>query len=189
MEPSPEAYKAADVFKDCEVCPEMVVIPPGEFVGAREHMDREGPQNTVRIERPFAVGKYEVTRAEFAAFVGETGHEAGRCTVVHIGGNGDKTDSDGSKGWRDPGYEQTDRDPVACVSWDDANSYLGWLSRKTGKTYRLPSDSEWEYVAWEGTAWYWEERAAYSEDRAAEPVNDFETPTVTAVRLTGWPGF
>ena len=97
VEPSPEAYKAADVFKDCEVCPEMVVIPPGEFVGAREHMDREGPQNTVRIERPFAVGKYEVTRAEFAAFVGETGHEAGRCTVVHIGGNGDKTDSDGSK--------------------------------------------------------------------------------------------
>ena len=151
--PRPEAPAVTDeavgvypeTFRDCAECPEMVVIPPGEFVmGSPEsETTREGvpkeyakwgrPRHTVRIGRPFALGKYEVTRGEFAAFVRESGHQANRCFAF----TGGDWKPDASKSWRDPGYRQTDHDPVACVSWDDAEAYLGWLSRETGKTYRF----------------------------------------------------
>ena len=80
-------------FKDCDICPEMVVIPAGEFVMGSPESETtreavpaefarwERPQHTVRVERAFSLGKYEVTRAEFAAFVRETGHEANGCWV------------------------------------------------------------------------------------------------------------
>ena len=55
--------------------------------------------------------------------------------------------------WRNPGFEQTDGHPVVCVNWDDAQSYVGWLSRETGEGYRLLSESEWEYVARAGTTY------------------------------------
>ena len=156
VEPAVGVYP--ETFKDCAECPEVLVIPPGEFVmgspkNEEGRFEDEGPQHTVRIERAFALGKYEVTRGEFAAFVRETGHAASGCLVL----TGSEWKDDGSKGWREPGYEQTNGDPVACVSWDDAKAYLDWLSRKTGKMYRLPSESEWEYTARAGTmtARYW----------------------------------
>ena len=171
-----------ETFKDCAECPEMVLIPAGEFVmgspeSEEERQDDEGPQHTVRIERPFALGKYEVTRGEFAAFVRETGHEASRC-MYHTGGEW----KNGSKDWRDPGYEQTDRDPVACVSWDDAKAYLGWLSRESRNAYRLASASEWEYAARAGTttARFWGESAdracgyANVHDRSSKSENAFD---------------
>ena len=160
-EPEPPAptYKPGAVFKDCADCPEMVVIPPGEFtMGSPESEELryadESPQHPVRIEGAFALGKYEVTRGEFAAFVDGTGHEANGCRY-RAGTGGARHEA--SMGWRDPGYAQTDRDPVACVSWDDAKAYIGWLSRKAGTTYRLASESEWEYAARAGTttARYW----------------------------------
>ena len=137
-----------ETFRDCAECPEMVVIPAGEFVmgspeGEEGRDSDEGPQHTVRIGRPFALGKFEVTRGEFGAFVRESGHQASGCRVY----TGSAWENDASKGWRDPGYEQTERDPVACVSWDDAVAYLAWLSRKAGAAYRLASESEWEYAA------------------------------------------
>jgi len=85
-----------------------------------------------------------VTRANFAAFVRDTRYsdiencyrrEHGRLALAM------------GKDWRDPGFPQTDRDPVVCVNWNDARSYVFWLSRKTGKRYRLVSEAEWEYVA------------------------------------------
>ena len=193
-EPEPPAaeptYRRGDVFRDCAECPEMVAIPPGEFVMgspgsettregiSHDSAKREGPQHTVRIERLFALGKYEVTRGEFAAFASEKGHEASGC-VVNTGG---KWNKDASRSWRDPGYEQTDRDPVTCVSWDDAKAYLAWLSRETGEKYRLASESEWEYTARAGTttARFWGENAdggcgyANAHDRTSKAQNGFE---------------
>ena len=137
------------VFRDCAECPEMVTVPAGIFtMGSPAHEagrdQREGPQHLVRIAEPLAVGKYEVTREEFARFVWDTGR------------------SMEDSCWLVPDFRQTDRHPVGCVSWRDAQAYVEWLSRKTGERYRLLSESEWEYAARGGTntARYWGESAA-----------------------------
>jgi formylglycine-generating enzyme required for sulfatase activity len=153
------------VFRDCPDCPEMVVIPAGSFVmGAapgeeeRERVPnqfrgRSAPQHSVNV-RSFMLGKYEVTVGEFALFANETGHRTdGGCYVW----NGSKWDIDQSINWRNPGFGQGDRHPVACVNWNDAKAYTAWLSRKTDKGYRLATEAEWEYAARAGTstARYW----------------------------------
>ncbi len=139
--------KPGDTFRDCPDCPEMVVIPAGSFrmgdlSGGGD--DDEKPVHEVRIGKSFAVGKYEVTRGEFARFVSSTGHDSGNACLTLEGGNWKKRSG---RTWRKPGFRQTDREPVVCVNWRDAKAYLSWLSGKTGKTYRLLSESEWEYVA------------------------------------------
>ncbi len=141
-----------DTFKDCEVCPEMMVIPPGSFdMGAplEEGGDDEAPIHRVRISHAIAVGKYEITRREFRAFANDTNYsEADECKVwskiwpKHYG-----WEDSSFKTWRNPGFLQTDLHPVVCVSWVDAKAYADWLSSKTGKHYRLPSEAEWEYAA------------------------------------------
>jgi formylglycine-generating enzyme required for sulfatase activity/uncharacterized caspase-like protein len=170
-------------FRDCDVCPEMVVIPPGSFtMGAPSseegRFDAEGPQRRVNIARAFGVGKYEVTRGEFAQFVNETNRQVSGCWVRRDG----KFQDDASKSWRDTGFAQNDNHPVACVNWDDAKAYVAWLSRKSGKSYRLLTEAEWEYAARAGTstAYYWGEspdcRYANGADEAAKTV------------FTGWTG-
>lgn len=153
-------YEPGDEFRDCENCPLMVVVPGGSFMmgsteaerkwaveqGAKqEWVDWEKPQHSVRVEQPFAVGKYEVTRDQFAAFVQATGHDmSGGCWEYAAG----EWKENASLSWRSPGFEQTDRDPAVCVSWDDAKAYAAWLSdTTTGRRYRLPSEAEWEYAA------------------------------------------
>ena len=149
-----------DTFSDCAVCPTMVVIRAGRFMmgspkseSGRDHYF-EGPQHEVRISQAFALGKYEVTRAEYAAFAQETGLDASGCYAL-----GPRWMLDYSANWRNPGYSQTEGDPVVCVSWDDAQKYVRWLNQKTGQGYRLPSESEWEYAARARTttARYWGE--------------------------------
>ncbi len=148
------AMSRGTVFRDCADCPEMVVIPTGSFtMGSPEReTDRypnEGPQHPVSIRQAFAAGKYEVSKAQFGRFVAESGHSVG-------GGcywwTGSKFELDAAKSWRSPGYAQTENDPVACVSWEDAKAYTRWLSQKTGKTYRLLTEAEWEYAARAGTS-------------------------------------
>ena len=152
---------AGNTFRDCPGCPEMVVIPAGTFMmgssdsetdrttlGARWRLNRERPQHSVTIGQSFALGKYKVSRSEFAAFLQETGYDARGTCYYWAGGEGE---SPIAKDWRDPGFSQSDHDPVVCVDWDDAQAYVTWLSRKTGKQYRLPSESEWEYAARSGT--------------------------------------
>ncbi len=147
--------------RDCGHCPEMVRIPPGSFMmGAApgEHV-REGlsdnyatwelPRHAVTIGYGFSLGKYEVTRGEYAAFAQATGRQPGASCHM-IGPDGKWSDIEG-RDWRSPRFAQTDRDPVVCVSWDDAKAYVAWLSRTTGKRYRLPSEAEWEYAARAGT--------------------------------------
>lgn len=106
-------------------------------------------RHPVTITQAFALGKYPVTRAEFAHFVVDTGYQTnGACSVR----NGENWTTDATKGWRDPGFEQGPSDPVVCVSWNDAIAYIAWLSGKTGNMYRLPSAAEYEYAAAGGTS-------------------------------------
>jgi formylglycine-generating enzyme required for sulfatase activity len=153
--PAPVAVLApGDTFRDCAECPEMVVIPPGRFFMGSPDTDserwsaaREGPQHAVVIERPFALGRHEVTRAQYAAFVSDTGRSTAGC--YHW--TGEAWLHDEALDWRHPGFAQGDDEPVVCVAWADAVAYARWLSVKTGRPYRLPSEAEWEYAARAGT--------------------------------------
>ncbi len=152
--------------QDCADCPELVKIPAGSFEmgsgeeerkwyvsqgGNEEFVAREAPRHRVTISREFLLGRTEVTRGQFAAFVNDSGYPTtGGCS-------GFERKTDEKLSWQDPGFSQTDQDPVVCVSWEDAQAYLRWLSGKTSKSYRLPSEAEWEYAARAGTTtWrYW----------------------------------
>ena len=138
----------------CPMCPEMVVVPKGKFtMGSPASEPGRGSdevQVSVSIAGPFAAGKYAVTRGEFAAFVEETGYRTkGGCFTWS--GTEWKWKMQADKSWRAPGFTQVDRHPVVCVTWTDAKTYAEWLSRKTGKAYRLLSESEREYVTRAGT--------------------------------------
>ena len=144
-------------FRDCAECPELVVVAAGSYemgspLWEEGRNDNEGPVHRVEIGEPFAVGVYEVTVGEFGRFVEETGHSAEECGIW-----GDTWKVVPGWSWRRPGFDQSERHPVVCVNWEDAQAFARWLSSKTGKGYRLLSESEWEYVARGGTQtpWYW----------------------------------
>ena len=160
------AELAADApFRDCPGCPEMLAIPGGQFrMGAAggEAGRPEGPVRTVHI-RAFALGRYEITQAEYARFVAAAGHAPlGGCRVWPDERMTDQSAFD----WRNPGYAAapSPRHPAACISWLDAWAYAAWLAQLTGKPYRLPSEAEWEYAARAGaqTAYPWGEDPAAS---------------------------
>ena len=164
---------AGKTFRDCPDCPEMTVIAAGGFTTGSPpdqagQTESEGPQHPVMILKPFAVGKYEVTRGEFARFVEESGYAPGASCAAS--GGTDTAPSTGAqdaeRSWRNPGFEQADRDPVVCVSWQDAQAYAYWLSKKTGRVYRLLSEAEWEYAARAGTDGPFQFGATISTDRA-----------------------
>ena len=171
---SPTAQTAAgQIIKDCADCPELVVIPVGSFLmGASDRPDgSEGPVHEVRIGRALAMGRYEVTRGEFARFVNASGYKTlsgqKRSPTGCMAWDGKRSTMEASKSWRDPGFTQTDSHPVVCVSWYDAQAYLAWLNEKApGKGFRLPTEAEWEYAAraGQGTARYpWGDDPSYSQ--------------------------
>jgi formylglycine-generating enzyme required for sulfatase activity len=143
------ALKAKETFRECENCPEMVVVPAGSFtMGSPPGEDRntdEGPQHVVTISKPFAVGKTHVTVDQFAAFVRETKYPASTACYKYPPLSRDGT-------WRDPGFKQDGSHPAVCVSWNDARAYVDWIAKKTGKPYRLLSEAEFEYAARAGTS-------------------------------------
>jgi formylglycine-generating enzyme required for sulfatase activity len=131
--PPGTAPSADESFCDGPDFPEMVVLPAGEFLmGSPEDEEGrgpyEGPQHRVRIARPFAIGRYPLTFAEYRRFCAATGRR-------------EPDDQGWGKGLA----------PVVNVSWEDAQAYMAWLSRETGRDYRLPSEAEWEYACRAGT--------------------------------------
>jgi formylglycine-generating enzyme required for sulfatase activity len=135
---APSTAAPGKSVRDCPKCPELVVVPAGRFrLGSPEgeagRDENEGPQVGVSIPRPFAIGRFEVTSAEWDACVAAGGGCRGG--VDHGGGTR----------------------PVTGVTWEDARRFVGWLARSTGKPYALPSEAEWEHAARGGarTAYPW----------------------------------
>ncbi len=140
-------------FQDCDGCPEMVVVRGGAFMMGSPSDEKgrtnfEGPQHQVNVP-DFAVGQFEVTYGQFHKFVSETGYRtANKCWIY----DNPKLKMKSGHSYTNPGYAQKDNHPVVCVSWLDAKAYVKWLGRKSGKSYRLLSEAEWEYAARAGSA-------------------------------------
>ena len=151
------------------------LIPPGKFMmgSSKEEIDfwlklkqdgwykdlllSEGPQHEVEITQPFYMGQTDVTVGQFRQFVKATGYktqaerEGGAVRGFPNGGFKEVANTD----WLNPGYAQTDDHPVVCVSWNDAVEFCQWLSKQEGKTYRLPTEAEWEYSCRAGSKGRW----------------------------------
>lgn len=121
-----QALKPGDRFQECWSCPEMVVVPAGDFMmGSNDGGSDEKPVHKVSIPAPFAVARFELTFDEWDA------------CVAHGGCSYRPGDNSWGRGRR----------PAISVSWDDIRDYLEWLRKQTGKTYRLLTEAEWEYAA------------------------------------------
>lgn len=174
---------AGQSFRDCADCPEMAVIPAGRFrMGSPENeQDRlpdQGPQRDVVVATPLAVGRYHVTVGEYRAFVTATSRPDGDgCFVPGAAEWGMQA----GRSWRRPGFAQADDDPVVCVSWEDARAYSVWLSQRTGRGYRLPTEAEWEYAArGGGTTRFWWGDAAEQQCRYANTMDRTARDVVAA---------
>lgn len=148
-------------FRDCPDCPEMVVVPAGGFtIGSPPdeagRSEDEGPQRQVVVAQPFAIGRFELTRDQYEAFLRDTGHPVSGMCVTDRRKPGNWA-ADAETNFHDPGFAQRGDHPAACVSWNDAQAYVAWLNARTGGGYRLPTEVEWEYAARAGstTAYPW----------------------------------
>ena len=178
-----QALRPLDMFKECEVCPEMIVVPAGAFImGAPEtedsSEDNERPEHKVTIAKAFAVGRFAVTFEEWDACVANGGcrrHQP-----------------------RDRGWGRGRR-PVINLSWGDAKVYTKWLSERTGKDYRFLSEAEREYVTRAGTntPFWWgvsisSQQANYDGEfpypTATGQMGEFRTKTVPVDFLSPTPG-
>lgn len=169
--------KPGQTFRDCPDCPEMIVIPAGSFtMGStvselgnnfytKYELSLEGALRVVSI-RKFAAGKFDITRGEWAAFVNATNRTTrGGCSWSGLPQDSTKNiwDPNPVASWKNLGFPQDDNHPVVCVTWDDAQDYVRWLSQKTGAHYRLLTEAEWEYAARAGTstAYPWGDSASH----------------------------
>jgi formylglycine-generating enzyme required for sulfatase activity len=145
------------IFRECETCPEMVVLPAGWLRMGSPWRERDrnededdragggGSQVDVTISR-FAIGRFEVTRGQYARFSDATDRYARtHCYTDRVNHGSWEQDSRGA--WRDPNFAQQDDHPVVCVNFEDAQDYIAWLNAQTSGRYRLPSEAEWEYAA------------------------------------------
>jgi len=138
---------------------EFVSIPTGKFqMGSppgRTGRQPDEESHVVEITRPFFLGKYEVTRGQFAAFVNETGYRTEAETDGGWGYNAARGKIEGRNrtySWRNTGFRQTDNHPVVNITWNDADAFCRWLAKKIGRPVRLPTEAEWEYAARAGSS-------------------------------------
>lgn len=176
-------------IKDCDGCPELISLGPGEFIMGSpdsdpDHEEDEGPQ-TKRQVAAIAISRSEVTVGQFNSFVAETGYipsaksgkEKSWCAAPE---STKRLIRSKSRNHTQPGFSQNDANPVVCVSWHDAKAYAAWLSSKTGKSYRLLSEAEHEYMTRAGTTTrYWWGDVADAE-RANYQLEDGRTSQSTA---------
>jgi formylglycine-generating enzyme len=163
-------------FQDCAHCPQMRVVPGGRFTVTRKlAMDGQDgfppslrppqPPRDATIAKAFAISVFDITREEYARFVRDSGWSDAKGCYLWIH---DHWAEDLTKNWRDPGFEQTARDPVVCVSALDGQAFVGWLNALVRKSapltaspadgpYRLPTWEEEEYAAGGGahSTYYW----------------------------------
>jgi formylglycine-generating enzyme required for sulfatase activity len=137
---------------------EFARIPKGKFTmgspkGEKDRIDGED-EHEVEITKDYWLGKTEVTRGQFHAFVTATGYK----TEAEKGGFAYGWDADKSTwvqnnryNWKTVGFKQTDDHPVVCVSWNDAKAFCDWLAKKSGRATRLPTEAEWERACRGGT--------------------------------------
>ncbi len=157
------ALAPGQIFRDgsargapCPLCPEMVVVPAGRFtmgspLDEKGRFPNEGPPHDVVIASAFALSRFPVTRGEFATFVHEARYQMDPgCSISDLKTRWELSFSR-AHSWNSPGFAQDDRHPVVCASWNDADAYASWLSTRTGKRYRLPTEAEREYAARAGT--------------------------------------
>jgi formylglycine-generating enzyme len=177
----------------------LALVPAGEFrMGAPDDDDlaekAEKPQHRVRIRRAYYLGVHEVTRGPFRAFVKATGFK----TAAETDGDGASGYDAATRGfvyqsrkysWHDPGYPQDDRHPVVNVNWYDARAFCDWLSKKEGRTYRLPTEAEWEHACRAGTTTRFTRGDAVEDLKAVANLGDqslarrWDTATVTKYRV------
>ena len=141
-------------FRDCGHCPEMIPVPAGTFTMGSDAGDvTERPLREVKIARRFALGRYEVTVAQWQACVA-----AGGCI------------------FQADDVPTPDRTAMRNITWDDAQEYIAWLAKTTGKPYRLPSEAEWEYAARAGTTseYWWGDVADYSKTNCKDCGGDWD---------------
>lgn len=134
------------VFRDCKDCPELVVLPAGTFtMGTPDdeigRQPDEGPQHEVTFKKPFAMSRFQVLTGEWNAYLRDTGY---------VMPDGDKRPGRECIAGK-PRYPITDRQPAVCMDYKEAQAYVAWLSKKTGKTYHMVSESMREYAARGGT--------------------------------------
>ena len=156
----PAAPSPDGTFRDCPECPEMVVVTAGWFemgCAGGDCAHTETPAHGVGIPVDFALGRFEVTVGEFRQFAEAAGYrtEAERnpdvgCGTMEIAARNTWASTPG-RSWRNLEYTVQDRQPVTCVSWNDARAYAAWLGARAGAEYRLPSEAEWEYAVRAGT--------------------------------------
>jgi formylglycine-generating enzyme required for sulfatase activity len=154
---APSLSQPGPSFRDCEDCPVMVGLAAGEFMMGSPadelgHLEDEGLPRRVTIAKRFAIGKFEVTVDQFSAFIADTGLTVGNnCRTITAFDRTPIMWGPPEASFRQPGFDVAGSQPVVCVSWHDAQAYVAWLQRRTGKPYRLPTESEWEYAARAGT--------------------------------------
>jgi formylglycine-generating enzyme required for sulfatase activity len=160
--PKGEAPSPASL-QDCPQCPVMVAIPAGEtFVGlvgderlGAEIRDRSLHGRSVAIAKPFMLARNKVSLDEYKAFRQEKYGRIDPPSVDCRSFAPKAQQRSQTRNYLAPGFEQTGSHPVVCISWNDAVDYVRWLSAKTGKNYRLPSEAEWEYAARGGDRGPW----------------------------------
>ncbi len=158
---SPEKIDALSEFTECETCPTMVTLPEGRFkMGSTDGSSTEQPVRDVAVSQPFAIGKYEVTVAEWKACAA-----AGACKDI---------------GPVEPG---DDKRPMQNVSWPDAEAFTAWLGETTGQRYRLPTEAEWEYAARGGkpTRFWWGDTYEDARANCSECGDDWDRKRPSAI--------